>query len=272
LPLAQEVLQPSQGVLIASATLNDRPERAVASQGQELWAFADARTGVRHLTAPVSRGSFPSPFDFARQTRVFVVTDVDRADAGQLAGAVGGLFRAAGGGALALFTAIRSLRQVHERIAAPLAKAGVTLYAQHVDGMDAGTLVSLFRDEEDACLLGTDALRDGVDVPGRALRMVIFDRVPWPRPDILHKARRAQFGRSYDDALVRARIAQGFGRLIRRAADQGVFVILDARTPTRLLAGLPPAAPVARAGLAETVAAVRAFLGPRALAPGAAGP
>ena len=53
-------------------------------------------------------------------------------------------------------------------------------------------------------VLGTDAVRDGVDVPGRSLRLIVFDRVPWPRPDILHRARRAAFGgRRYDDMLTR---------------------------------------------------------------------
>ena len=69
--------------------------------------------------------------------------------------------------------------------------------------MDAATLVDIFRAEEDSCLLGTDAVRDGVDVPGRSLRLIVFDRVPWPRPDILHK--RAQgapsAARRYDDML-----------------------------------------------------------------------
>ncbi|HAJ46181.1 MAG TPA: ATP-dependent DNA helicase, partial [Alphaproteobacteria bacterium] len=126
--------------------------------------------------------------------------------------------------------------------------------------------VSLFRAEDDACLLGTDALRDGVDVPGRSLRLVVFDRVPWPRPDILHKARRARFGRGYDDALVRGRIAQAFGRLIRRESDHGVFVILDARTPSRLLTGLPSQTPVHRTGLQDAIGIVRQFLKPAALA------
>jgi ATP-dependent DNA helicase DinG len=123
-------------------------------------------------------------------------------------------------------------------------------------------LVELFRDEEDACLLGTDALRDGVDVPGSALRLVVFDRVPWSRPDILHKARRTHFGKGYDDALVRGRLAQAFGRLIRRAQDRGVFVILDSRTPSRLLTGLPAAAPVLRTGIAQAIQHTRAFLRP----------
>jgi ATP-dependent DNA helicase DinG len=260
LPLAQEVLEPAKGVLITSATLNDRPEQMFGGDGPELWAYARARTGVAHLKSPAFQSAFPSPFDYAAQTRVFIVNDVDRADDGQLAGATRGLFEAAGGGALGLFTSIRALRAVHQRIVEPLAAAGLTLYAQHVDGLDAGTLVELFRDEEDACLLGTDALRDGVDVPGRALRLVVFDRVPWSRPDILHKARRAHFGKGYDDALVRGRLAQAFGRLIRRKDDRGVFVILDNRAPSRLLTGLPEAAPVLRAGLAESIRQTRAFL------------
>src|SRR5438876_9183650 len=137
------------------------------------------------------------------------------------------LFLAAGGGGLGLFTAIRRLRAVHERIAAPLADKGLALYAQHVDPLEVGALVDIFRAEEDACLLGTDAVRDGVDVPGRSLRLLVFDRVPWPRPTILHRARKAGFGGTdYDDGLTRLRLKQAFGRLIRRSSDRGVFVLL----------------------------------------------
>src|SRR5581483_4440035 len=100
-----------------------------------------------------------------------------------------------GGGALGLFTAVRALRAVEHKIAAPLADAGLALYAQHVDRLDPGALIDLFRAAENACLLGTHALRDGVDVPGRSLRLVVFDKVPWPKPTILHKARRALFGK-----------------------------------------------------------------------------
>jgi ATP-dependent DNA helicase DinG len=263
LPLAHEVIGPAHGVLITSATLRDKGSGA---EDAEAWAFARTRTGMSHLGGAVRSAAFGSPFDFEKQTRVFVVRDVERSDLGQLAGAYRGLFEAAGGGALGLFTSIRTLRAVHARIVQPMSDAGLTLLAQHVDGIDTGTLVSLFRDEEDACLLGTDALRDGVDVPGRALRLVVFDRVPWSRPDILHRARRAHFGKSWEEALTRGRLAQAFGRLIRRASDRGVFVILDNRTPTRILAGLPQEAPVIRTGLKEAIAGVKAFIGQSALA------
>ena len=115
--------------------------------------------------------------------------------------------------------------------------------------------------EEDACLLGTDAVREGVDVPGRSLRLVVFDRVPWPRPDILHKARRAHFGkRTYDDAVTRLRLKQAFGRLIRRDTDRGVFVLLDPMMPSRLKRAFPPDVPFMRVGLKEAIEEIRGFL------------
>jgi Rad3-related DNA helicase len=67
-----------------------------------------------------------------------------------------------------------------------------------------------------------------------------WHQMPWPRPDLLHQARRGRFGgKAYDDATARARIAQAFGRLIRRADDKGVFVMLDPAAPTRLFSSLP---------------------------------
>jgi len=155
---------------------------------------------------------------------------------------------------------VKTLRAIYARLAPALAEAGFALYAQHIDALDTGTLVDLFRAEENACLLGTDALRDGVDVPGRSLRLCVFDKVPWPKPSVLHKARRARFGKTYDDLLARLRLKQAFGRLIRSEADHGVFVILDAACPSRLLAALPPEAPVLRVGFADAIAEVRRFL------------
>jgi ATP-dependent DNA helicase DinG len=106
-------------------------------------------------------------------------------------------------------------------------------------------------------LIGTDALRDGVDVPGESLRLVVMEGVPWPKPTVLHAARRAAGGGSaYDDRLIRARLAQAFGRLIRRAEDRGVFVILSAAMPSRLLTAFPPGTPVTRVALDEAVVRV----------------
>ncbi|MEE8536087.1 MAG: helicase C-terminal domain-containing protein, partial [Kiloniellales bacterium] len=105
------------------------------------------------------------------------------------------------------------------------------------------------------------AVRDGVDVPGRALRLIAFDRVPWPRPDIVHRARReASRSRGYDDRLARLRLKQAYGRLIRRGSDRGVFVLLDSRMPSRLAGAFPEGVEMRRLGLAETLREVADFL------------
>ena len=257
-PLAGVIAGTAHGVVVTSATLGDRTDT-----GEPDWAVAEARTGATYLPGPITRLSEPSPFDYAGQTRVLVVRDVRKDDLDQVAAAYRGLFTAAGGGALGLFTAIARLKAVHRRIAPALDAAGLPLLAQHVDGLSVATLVDIFRQADDACLLGTDAVRDGVDVPGRSLRLIVFDRVPWPRPSILHKARREAFGgRAYDDRLTRLRLAQAFGRLVRRADDRGVFVMLDPMMPSRLAVAFPPGVTVERVGLAEAIAVVRTFMDP----------
>jgi ATP-dependent DNA helicase DinG len=255
-PLAREILEPAHGALITSATLRDTGDENI----EQHWQSAEIRTGALHLPLPARRASFGSPFRYQDQSRIFIVKDVPRRDPDALAAAFRELFMASGGGALGLFTAVRALRDTETRIAQKLADAGIALYAQHVDRLDTGALVDLFRVEENACLLGTDALRDGVDVPGRSLRLVVFDKVPWPKPTILHKARRVRFGKSYDDLLTRLRLKQAFGRLIRGPEDKGCFVILEGATPSRLLAAFPEHAPVKRCGLAEAIGDIRGFL------------
>src|SRR3546814_8219894 len=64
-----------------------------------------------------------------------------------------------------------------------------------------------------------------------------MEGVPWSKPSVLHAARRlADGGAAYEDRLVRARLAQAFGRLIRSSRDRGAFVLLSAAMPSRLLA------------------------------------
>lgn len=264
IPFTTVLAQPSHGVLVTSATLRDTGEE----DQEAAWEVAEGRVGASHLAMPAIRVAVASPFDYAAQTRAFVVTDVNSREVGSLAAAYKTLFMASGGGGLGLFTAISRLRAVHARIAPDLELAGIPLIAQHVDAMDNATLVDVFRTEVDSCLLGTDAMRDGVDVPGNALRLVVFERVPWPRPDILHRERRIHLSggnpTGYDDRVVRFRLRQAFGRLIRTATDRGVFVLLDRGTPSRLLSAFPAGVSVQRLGLADVAAATRDFLGPTA--------
>lgn len=252
-PFARVVLEPAHGVMLTSATLKDG----------EGWDGAVARSGTPHIEVTPRLSAFPSPFDYAAQAEVLIVTDVPKGDISALAAAYGRLIEAAGGGVLGLFTAIRRLRAVYGRIADRLARGGLPLYAQHVDPIDTGTLVDIFRDDPRASLLGTDALRDGVDVPGHSLRLVVMEQVPWPKPSILHRARRlAGGGNAYDDGIIRARLAQAFGRLIRSREDRGHFVVLSSAFPSRLLSAFPPETPVRRITLDEALQRVAGSASP----------
>ena len=248
------VVQQSRGVAITSATLTDG-----RGYEDEHWHWALQRTGANHHPLPATRLRVPSPFDYPKQTRIYIIDDVETRNSTEVAGAFRALFSASNGGALGLFTAIERLHKVYETIAPVMEDIDIPLYAQHVDKLSLPTLLDIFRAEKNSCLLGTDAVRDGVDVPGDSLRMIVFEKVPWTRPDILHKARRKHFGTGYDDALVSARLKQAFGRLIRRQNDRGVFVMLQP-LPSRFHDAFPEGVDVVKQGLSQTLKDITEFL------------
>ena len=255
-PFATSIRPHLHGMAVTSATLQDH------SGDEELdWQAAQERTGAHYLSNEPHQSSFSSPFDYAQNTKVIIINDVNKNDLGQVASAYQALFKASEGGALGLFTAIQRLRAVHDKIALPLEKSGITLYGQHIDRIDTGTLIDIFRDDENACLLGTDAVRDGVDVPGRSLRLLVFDRVPWPRPTLLHKARRETFGkRRYDEMMTRLKLKQAFGRLVRREDDKGVFVMLDSMLPSRLHGAFPAETEIIKTDLKSAVSTISGLI------------
>jgi ATP-dependent DNA helicase DinG len=114
-------------------------------------------------------------------------------------------------------------------------------------------LIKQFTDDEATCLFGTLSLWQGVDVPGPSLRLVVIDRIPFPRPDDpLSSARQravAAHGGNGFMAVAATHaallLAQGAGRLLRSMTDRGVVAVLDPRLATARYGGflrssLPP--------------------------------
>jgi ATP-dependent DNA helicase DinG len=60
--------------------------------------------------------------------------------------------------------------------------------------------------------------------------------------------------------ITRLRLKQAFGRLVRRADDRGVFVLLDAQMPSRLAGAFPEGVALERLGLKDAIARTAAFL------------
>ena len=261
-PLIKTMSGHSHGILVTSATLTSGQAEKEDGPIVDPWGTAESRTGARHLAKPALRVKVSSPYDYGQNSQILIVGDVPKDRPQAVASAYKRLFLAANGGSVGLFTAVSRLVAVQRAIVEDVELAGLRLLAQHVDPIATGTLIDIFRDEVDSCLLGTDAVRDGVDVPGRSLRQIVFDRVPWPRPDIVHKARREAFGgREYDEMVVRLKLKQGFGRLIRRFDDRGVFVLLDGSMPSRLEDAFPAEAPIWRCGIDEAVDRVEGLVG-----------
>ena len=151
--------------------------------------------GAAHLAAPAIRAQVPSPFDYPNRTRVLVVRDVRKDDLVQVAAAYRALFEASHGGGLGLFTADQPAARGPPPDRGPRSRPrACRSWPQHVDGLDVSTLVEVFKGDEQACLLGTDAVRRRRrSCPAASLRLIVFDRVPWPRPDLLFRARAEQF-------------------------------------------------------------------------------
>ncbi len=139
------------------------------------------------------------------------------------------------GKTLALFTANARRDLVYERLAAPLAEAGYPLLSQGQGSLQ--RLLEEFREEEQASLLGSRSLWEGVDVPGSSLSYVFLEKLPYPslgdpveaaRMSAVESAGQNSF---YDYLLPKMIIVlkQGFGRLIRSADDRGAAILLDKR-------------------------------------------
>jgi ATP-dependent DNA helicase DinG len=158
------------------------------------------------------------------------------------------LIKAAGGRTLGLFSSMRAAK------AAAAALREALPYPLLCQGDDSTMqLVKEFAEDEPTCLFGTLSLWQGVDVPGPSLRLVVIDRIPFPRPDdplasARTRAADARGGSGFMEvsashaALL---LAQGAGRLLRSVDDRGVVAVLDPRLVTKrygeyLRATLPP--------------------------------
>lgn len=158
------------------------------------------------------------------------------------------LIEAAGGRTLGLFSSMRAAKAATEALRERL---DVPLLCQGDDSTM--LLVKQFAEDEPTCLFGTLSLWQGVDVPGPSLRLVIIDRVPFPRPDDpLTSARQRHVAARGGNGFMAVAanhaallLAQGTGRLLRAQDDKGVIAVLDPRLATArysgfLLGSLPP--------------------------------
>jgi ATP-dependent DNA helicase DinG len=249
-PLLRESLfDRIESLVLTSATL--------ATGGD--FSFLKERLGLDQPPDPIKHEeSLPSPFDFSRQCLFGVPTDLpdprsdEEGHGNALAEALLDLAHAADGGMFVLFTSHVALRRA--AVAVKGAVGGRWPILVQGEGQR-DHLLRRFREAGSAILFGTDSFWEGVDVPGRSLRVLVLAKLPFKVPSEPLTAARleALAGRGLDGfrhyLLPHAalKLKQGFGRLIRSSSDVGVVMLMDPRVTRRnygnlLLASLPPAA------------------------------
>lgn len=230
--LARGLFDGHRSVVCTSATLD---------AGDSFKHFTSS-VGLDRVDRPPELLKVPSPFDFATQMGVYVVSDMpDPRDEGYrqaLASFLVELHRASAGGALTLFTSRSDMESVHEVVEPLLAEEGLPLLCQGRAG-STRRLADEFRADPSASLMATRSFWQGFDAPGETLRVVVIARLPFGFfGDPLAEALRERVGQSRwwaDHYLPKAvlDLKQAAGRLIRSPTDRGVVVLADSRVSSK---------------------------------------
>jgi ATP-dependent DNA helicase DinG len=237
-----------------SAKVEDPDGADHARPVKSAFGYFRARYGVADEQVSVTELVVPSPFDFERNALLYTPKDLPAPNAPSFAERaaerVAELVAITGGGAFVLTTSHKTLQMLARLL--PPKLGGKRLLVQGTRPKAA--LTQAFRADGNAVLLATQSFWEGVDVPGRALRLVVLEKIPFSVPtDPVMVARSRELEAAGESPFMKlsvpaAAIAlkQGFGRLIRTQRDVGIVALLDERVHRRgygklILGALPPA-------------------------------
>lgn len=139
-------------------------------------------------------------------------------------------------GTLVLFTSYGMMYQIKNEVSDTFKRTNKLLMVQGHDGSRTD-MINEFRSIRNSFLFGTDSFWEGVDVPGKALEMLIIPKLPFQVPtEPVVEARIEQLERSGQNSFMGysvpeaiLKFKQGVGRLIRTHTDTGMVFILDSR-------------------------------------------
>ena len=253
------------------------PLRAHREQSRAAWVFTSATLtvggGFDHIRQRLGLDDpatlvQPSPFDWQAQALCYLPAGLPDPASRHYTHAVVEALRpvlaASNGRAFVLFASHRALREAAEL----LADGPWPLFVQ--GQAPRASLLERFRQSGNGVLLGSASFREGVDVVGQALSVVVIDKLPFAAPDDpvfearLEAIRREGGNPFRDEQLPQAVIAlkQGAGRLLRSETDRGVLMLCDPRITAKgygriFLNSLPPLRHT------RTLADVQAFFAPQ---------
>lgn len=241
------------------------------SDSLKSWVFTSATLGVGHdlkwflASSGLQEATclrIPSPFNYPEQAALYVPKSFAHPSSQQHSSAVAGLVaqsaQVLGGHTMVLTTTLRAMRYIAEGIR--------KLLPEHLDirvivqgEASKRDLLTHFqsRGGTGLILVGSATFWEGVDIAGRALQLLVIDKIPFAPPDDpLLQARCAKVEVEGGSAFAQVQLPmagialkQGVGRLIRRESDRGVLVVCDPRLRgmgygRKLLAALPAMRPL----------------------------
>lgn len=181
--------------------------------------------------------STPSPFDYARNTRLYIPDDLPMpSDAGDekyvsaIAERITELVKVTHGHTAILFTSYRMLNAVYEKVKDKI--SGYELIRMTRSNRNA---IRDFKKKDNSVLFASGSMWEGVDCAGDKLSSVIIVRLPFPlRPAAMEEKKSASanvsaFINEYAVPEMLIKLRQGVGRLIRCETDTGLISVLDTR-------------------------------------------
>ncbi|MGX7419253.1 ATP-dependent DNA helicase DinG [Carnobacterium gallinarum] len=221
----------------------------------------------------------PSPYDYGKQARLYLPKEmkpIKSLSKKQYIQAIVDNFAALATdnneNMLVLFNSLETLKEVYYYLQKQALFSEREILAQGISGSRERILKRFFH-ATGGILLGADSFWEGVDLPGKALRMIVITRLPFDSPEQPYtKANYQQIAEKGQNPFTVAtlpkatlRLRQGLGRLIRSEEDKGVMLILDDRLfktnyGLQMLKALPENLPKEELPLAEIVEKAKEFL------------
>jgi ATP-dependent DNA helicase DinG len=251
--LRAKIFEALPSVVLTSATLTTASS-SLSSPTPVSFQYLRDRLGLYDLPCPIVELLVSSPFDYESRAVLYTPKDLPQPNESNFvelaAVRIEELVRLTSGGAFVLTTSLRSMQLLYAELKTRLSEYPVWIQGE----APKGELLHRFREHSSAVLVATSSFWEGVDVPGRALRLVVLEKIPFFVPtDPLVRARsvalEAEGKNPFMHYIVPAAaiaLKQGFGRLIRNRSDAGIVALLDGRLHRkgygqRLLRSLPPA-------------------------------
>ncbi len=190
----------------------------------------------------VAKQLFNSPFDYEKQSKVFVASGLDlpgtKTGEKQIFSNIVSILHENEVGSLILFTSLSDVRKARDFL-------GVNLQNRLILSQDGSksreSLLEEFRDTRTSILLATNSFWEGIDIAGESLQLLILYKLPFAVPtdplveanlEYLQNESKNSFTHyMLPNALLKYK--QGFGRLIRSKSDNGVLVSYDNRIFTK---------------------------------------